>query len=420
MALQRHCCQMRTRVPIANLPVAIWTSVYQLAGLPLVMDPKAFQELNKAGGAESVLEDCAAPARPGLNTRANRMQLTSEKLPEDPLSTSLSQDAARNYSFFQWTKDKTDRYSHANLVDQALQILKERIVRGDAMAYFLRGQLYFEEGWYEEALEQFEEIKDHDHQAIYQLGVMYYDGLGTAVKAEKGVEYMKKIVDSPCPKARHLQFAAAYNLGRAYYEGKGINRSIEDAERLWLFAADNGNPKASVKAQSMLGLYYSTKEPKELEKAFYWHSEACGNGNLESQGALGLMYFYGHGIQQDTEAALYCLREAAERGNVYAQGNLVEYYYNMKFFTKCVAFSKRVADYDEQQDIPTIAQVTDCLPEFISRGMAMASFYHARCLQLGLGTTKDEAAAKQYYSKACRLDPALADELHSLLIHQRI
>ncbi|XP_059541665.1 LRP2-binding protein isoform X5 [Myotis daubentonii] len=235
-----------------------------------------------------------------------------------------------------------------------------------------------------------------------------------------GVEYMKKIVDSPCPKVRHLQFAAAYNLGRAYYEGKGINRSIEDAERLWLFAADNGNPKASVKAQSTLGLYYSTKEPKELEKAFYWHSEACGNGNLESQGALGLMYFYGHGIQQDTEAALYCLREAAERGNVYAQGNLVEYYYNMKFFTKCVAFSKRVADYDEEQDIPTIAQVTDCLPEFISRGMAMAAFYHARCLQLGLGTTKDEATAKQYYSKACRLDPALADELHSLLIRQRI
>ena len=36
--------------------------------------------------------------------------------------------------------------------------------------------------------------------------------------------------------------------------------------RLWLFAADNGNPKASVKAQSILGLYYSTKEPKELEK----------------------------------------------------------------------------------------------------------------------------------------------------------
>ncbi|XP_049488548.1 LRP2-binding protein isoform X6 [Panthera uncia] len=243
---------------------------------------------------------------------------------------------------------------------------------------------------------------------------------GGRKRLEKGVEYMKKIIHSPCPKARHLQFAAAYNLGRAYYEGKGVKRSDEEAERLWLFAADNGNPKASVKAQSILGLYYSTKEPKELEKAFYWHSEACGNGNLESQGALGLMYFYGQGIRQDPEAALQCLREAAERGNVYAQGNLVEYYYKMKFFTKCATFSKRIADYDEVHDIPTIARVTDCLPEFITRGMAMASFYHARCLHLGLGVTKDEATAKHYYSKACSLNPALADELHCLLIHQRI
>ncbi|CAK6442568.1 unnamed protein product [Pipistrellus nathusii] len=348
------------------------------------------------------------------------MQLTYEKLPKDPVYASISHFTVKNSKFSQWQKDKTDYYSHANLVDKALKLLKERIIRGDATAYFLRGQLYFEEGWYEEALEQFEEIKEQDHQATYQLGVMYYDGLGTAENAGKGVDYMKQIINSPCPKARHLQFAAAYNLGRAYYEGKGVSRSMEEAERLWLIAADNGNPKASVKAQSILGLYYSTKEPKELEKAFFWHSEACGNGSLESQGALGLMYLYGQGIPQDTEAALHCLREASERGNVYAQGNLVEYYYNMKFFTKCMAFSKRIADYDEVHNISTIAQVTDCLPEFISRGMAMAAFYHARCLQLGLGTIKDEATANQYYSKACRLDPALADELHSLLIHQRI
>ncbi|XP_012662412.1 LRP2-binding protein [Otolemur garnettii] len=310
------------------------------------------------------------------------MKLTSEKLPKNPFCASVSQHASKNQKLSQCRMEKTDHCSHANLVEKALQLLKERIRRGDAFAYFLRGQLYFEE--------------------------------------EKGVDYMKKIIDSPCPRARHLKFAAAYNLGRAYYEGKGVKRSDEEAERLWLFAADNGNPKASVKAQSILGLYYSTKEPKELEKAFYWHSEACGNGNLESQGALGLMYFYGQGIHQDTDAALHCLREAAERGNVYAQGTLVEYYYNMKFFTKCVTFSKRIADYDEVHDIPMIAQVTDCLPEFIIRGMAMASFYHARCLQLGLGIAKDEATAKQYYSKACRLNPALADELHSLLICQRI
>lgn len=65
-------------------------------------------------------------------------------------------------------------------------------------------------------------------------------------------------------------------------------------------------------------------------------------------------------------------------------------------------YHDRIADYDEVYDIPTIAQVTDCLPEFINRGMAMASFYYARCLQLGLGITKDEATAKHYYSQVSK------------------
>lgn len=48
---------------------------------------------------------------------------------------------------------------------------------------------------------------------------------------EKGVAYMRRVLDSPCPRARHLRFAAAYNLGRAYYEGQGVKRSEEEAER---------------------------------------------------------------------------------------------------------------------------------------------------------------------------------------------
>lgn len=35
------------------------------------------------------------------------------------------------------------------------------------------------QGLYEEALAEFEKIKDTDFQAMYQLGVMHYDGLGT-------------------------------------------------------------------------------------------------------------------------------------------------------------------------------------------------------------------------------------------------
>lgn len=33
-------------------------------------------------------------------------------------------------------------------------------------------------------------------------------------------------------------------------------------------------------------MYYSREDSLDLKKAFFWHSEACGNGNLESQGKL--------------------------------------------------------------------------------------------------------------------------------------
>ncbi|XP_065592631.1 LRP2-binding protein isoform X1 [Cyrtonyx montezumae] len=219
---------------------------------------------------------------------------------------------------------------------------------------------------------------------------------------------MKKILNSNSPGARHLKFAAAYNLGRAYYEGYGVKRSTEEAERLWLIAADHGNPKASVKAQSTLGMLYSMPDLKDLKKAFFWHSEACGNGSLESQGALGVMYLYGQGIRQNTKAALECLKAAADRGNIYAQGHLVEYYYNRKFFSTAAAIAQRTTAND---NIEMLATMTDCLPAYIAKGIAMAAFYLARCLHLGRGVEQDEAAARKYYSKACLLDPDVASDL---------
>ncbi|NXF01990.1 LR2BP protein, partial [Smithornis capensis] len=264
------------------------------------------------------------------------------------------------------------------------------------------------QGLYKEALIQFEKIKDTDFQAMYQLGVMYYDGLGTEKDPERGVEYMNRILNSDSPKARHLKVAAAYNLGRAYYEGCGVKHSTKEAERLWLIAADHGNPTASVKAQSTLGMLYSMPVLKDLKKAFFWHSEACGNGNLESQGALGIMYLYGQGIRQNTKAALACLREAAQRGNIYAQGYLVEYYYTKRFYSKAAALAKRTT---ENNDINKLAKIADCHPTYVAKGVAIAAFYLARCLQLGRGIKQDQDTAKKYYSKACHLDPAVAYDL---------
>ncbi|KAI4904918.1 hypothetical protein NFI96_033162 [Prochilodus magdalenae] len=300
------------------------------------------------------------------------------------------------------------------LVEKAERLLKSRAEREDTQASFLLGQLYYEEGRYAEAETVFDGIKDREPQALYQLAVMYYDGLGTSHDQVKAVNYMRRVAEK---NAGTIRYTALYNLGRAYLEGYGVQASSAEAERHWLMAADNGNPSASVNAQSSLGMFYSSPETQDLKKAFFWHSEACGNGSLESQGALGVMYLYGYGVSMDLQAALYCLKEAAGRGNIYAQGHLAAYYYHQKLFTKAAVLAKRTCQYE---DINTTAKCTGCLPEYISKGIAIALFYYARCLQLGRGVPQNREKSQHYYTKAALMNPEVCKGLQMDITYGRI
>ncbi|XP_050983604.1 LRP2-binding protein isoform X2 [Labeo rohita] len=302
-------------------------------------------------------------------------------------------------------------------VEKILPLLKEKVERGDTQAAFFLGQLYYEEGRCAEAEIIFDGIKDEDPRALYQLAVIYYDGLGSKEDLGKAIEYMTTVAFWDSSELGCIRYAALYNLGRAYLEGFGVEASSAEAERLWLLAADDGNPNASVKAQSSLGMFYCRPETLDLRKAFLWHSEACGNGSLESQGALGVMYLYGHGVQKDPDAALFCLKEAAERGNVYAQGQLTACYYNRKLYSRAAALGERVCGYE---DISAIARHTDCLEEYIRKGIAIAMFYYARCLQLGRGVLKNRDRAKNYFTQAARIDPEICKELQMDVLHGRI
>ncbi|CAM4618340.1 unnamed protein product [Leuciscus chuanchicus] len=280
----------------------------------------------------------------------------------------------------------------AESVEKTVILLKEKAESGDSHAAFLLGQIHYEEGRYTEAEVMFDSIKDEDPRALYQLAVMYYDGLGTREDLGKAMELMRRVAlwDSS---VRH---AALYNLGRAYLEGYGVQASSAEAERLWLLAADDGNPNASVEAQSSLGMFYCRPETLDLTKAFSWHSEACGNGSVESQGALGVMYLYGLGVQKDPDSALFCLKASAERGNVYAQGHLTACYYQRKLYSRAAALGERVCGYE---DISAIARHTGCVEEFIRKGITIAMFYFARCLYLGRGVLQNRDRAKAYFTQ---------------------
>jgi TPR repeat protein len=56
----------------------------------------------------------------------------------------------------------------------------------------------------------------------------------------------------------------------------------------------------------------------------------------------------------------------------------------------------RVSQFDSPEEI---GLESDCLPSFVSKGIAMACFYYARCLHLGHGVKRNDGQAKQFYSK---------------------
>jgi len=335
--------------------------------------------------------------------------ISAEQLPIRPCSNASGQSLQHESSIeniasqLRLTKHEVETISDDALCQRLESILLEKISCGDKLALFQLGQLQFEQENYVKASEYFTQSADGgDFQAKFQLGVIAYDGLAGQAQHYEGFKLMREIASSCEKSAEHLVRAAQYNMGRAFFQGYGVRQSDDMAEKYWLLAADDGNPKASIKAQSTLGLFYCREDAADLKKAFFWHSEACGNGSLESQGALGVMHLNGLGTKINPDSAFICLREAARRGNVYAMGHLVAHYYKHKLYTKAMELAARVATFG---DVQQIAKETDCLPAYIAKGMSLAAFYYARCLHLGLGIKKNEKEAKVYYSKSYQFDP---------------
>lgn len=56
----------------------------------------------------------------------------------------------------------------------------------------------------------------------------------------------------------------------------------------------------------------------------------------------------------------------------------------------------RVSQLD---DFVELSKTTDCLPVFIAKGIALGSFFYARCLHMGHGVKKEKDLAQKYYSR---------------------
>ena len=152
-----------------------------------------------------------------------------------------------------------------------------------------------------------------DASAQYNMGEMYYYGLGVETDYVKAMEWYLRA-------AENGNVDAQFSIGLMYDEGQGVAQDYAEAMKWYLKAAENGNASA----QNNIGYLYENGlgVAQDYVKAMEWYLKAAENGNDVAQYNIGELYYYGHGVERDYAEAMKWYLKAAENGNASAQNNI--------------------------------------------------------------------------------------------------
>lgn len=121
-------------------------------------------------------------------------------------------------------------------------------------------------------------------------------GTAEGVEAFENENY-EKALDKLEPAAKEGDRKALVYLARMYYEGRGVEKDVVRAIRLFRSAAEAGDSKAMV----TVGYAYSNGIGVSTDnaRAVKWYRKAADAGNAVAQRNLGLMYEEGEGVYRD-------------------------------------------------------------------------------------------------------------------------
>ena len=242
----------------------------------------------------------------------------------------------------------------------AERLLLSEVNAGNVLAMFELGKLYSmkksglkddEKSFisYEKALQGFLQIeplaKKIKPYLQYQIGMMYFKGLGTSIDNQKAAEYFEKSAalgnqytkrlialeyisgknfEQNIDKGISLLTECAdsgdafscYKLGNLYLKGEIVLQDLDKAEK-YLLSAENNEF-----TQYALGNLYLQKEKYDIEKAVSYF-EKSADKNMWASYQLGRLYFFGaDDLEKCREKAMHYLNSSAEQGNKYAQNLL--------------------------------------------------------------------------------------------------
>jgi TPR repeat protein len=146
-----------------------------------------------------------------------------------------------------------------------------------------------------------------NHDAEFELGIMFDDGDGVEQDYAKAIEWYTKA-------AQGGNRQAAFNLGMMYKNGDGVPADMTVARRWFTRASDAGDTRATVELANMS--YMGRSVPQDYGKALQYFLKAAKGGNALAQMNAGVMYVRAEGMAaQDIVEGYAWLWLGAEGGN---------------------------------------------------------------------------------------------------------
>ncbi len=192
---------------------------------------------------------------------------------------------------------------------------------------------------------------DIDKGEVYEnLGSLYFSIDNSDYK--KGFEYLIIAAD------KYNMPYAKFRVASAYFYGEGIEQNTERAFQYCFESASLGCDSA----QFWLGKdYYISDEFKletDLEKAKYYLTLAYNQGNARAAYFLGLMYYFGEGVNKDYYTALNYFKNAKDEEIWQACAFLGQIYFEQEnYFLARIELEKSFLENDILINGSTLAQI---------------------------------------------------------------
>lgn len=226
-----------------------------------------------------------------------------------------------------------------------------------------------------------ERLKQHFQQALNGDS----SAMVEVARFYKEVDYLDDMHDWLKQAIDHNDADGFFELANCYYEGIGVEESIDCALSYYERAAQQNHPDAMNNLADM----YLNGEGTEIDEkaALLWFLKAAKCGVVEAMYTLGIMYEQGIGTKTDEDKAFMYYEMAAKGGDSEGLYRIGMIYFNGEL--------KRNQSYEQ-------AMEWFCRAAHIFHVDAL--FNIAYCYENALGVEKNQEQAIRYYKQAALLE----------------